>query len=200
MAALQPGMDAPTFKAPAVVNNELGEVDLASYKGKYVVLLFYPADFTFVCPTEILAYSERADEIRKAGGEVIGISCDSVHTHLAYVKTDQAKGGLGPVKIPLVADKTMAISRAYGVLKEDEGISFRGLIIIDGAGKIRQITVNDLPVGRSVDETIRLLEAFAFTDKHGEVCPANWRPGKKTLKPKREGIVEYLTSGAGKKE
>jgi len=194
MAALQPGMDAPTFKAQAVVKNELGELDLASYKGKYVVLLFYPADFTFVCPTEILAYSERADEIRQAGAEVIGISCDSAFTHLAYVKTDKVNGGLGPVNIPLVADKTMAISKAYGVLKEDEGISFRGLFIIDGAGKIRQITVNDLPVGRSVDETIRLLQAFAFTDKHGEVCPANWRPGKKTLKPNRDGIVEHLSN------
>ena len=194
MAGLQPGMDAPTFKAPVVVNNELGEIDLASFKGKYVVLLFYPADFTFVCPTEILAYSERADEIRQAGAEVIGISCDSAFTHLAYVKTDKVNGGLGPVNIPLVADKTMAISRSYGVLKEDEGISFRGLFIIDGAGKIRQITVNDLPVGRSVDETIRLLEAFAFTDKHGEVCPANWRPGKKALKPKRDGIIEYLNN------
>ena len=167
---------------------------MASFKGKYVVLLFYPADFTFVCPTEILAYSERADEIRQAGAEVIAISCDSVHSHLAYVKTDQAKGGLGPVKIPLVADKTFAIVKAYGVLKEDEGIPFRGLFIIDGEGKIRQVTINDLPVGRSVDETIRLLQAFAFTDKHGEVCPANWRPGKKAFKPKRDGIIEYLSS------
>jgi len=186
-------MDAPTFKAAAVVNNELGEVDLASYRGKYVVLLFYPADFTFVCPTEILAYSERADEIRGAGAEVVAISCDSVNTHLAYVKTDKAGGGLGPVNVPLVADKTLAIARSYGVLKESDGISFRGLFIIDGAGKIRQITVNDLPVGRSVDETIRLLQAFAFTDEHGEVCPANWRPGKKTLKTKREDVIEYLS-------
>jgi len=195
-------MDAPTFKAAAVVNNELGEVDLASYKGKYVVLLFYPADFTFVCPTEILAYSERADEIRNAGAEVIGISCDSVNTHLAYVKTDQKAGGLGPVNIPLVADKTLSIARSYGVLKESDGISFRGLFIIDGEGKIRQITVNDLPVGRSVDETIRLLQAFAFTDKHGEVCPANWRPGKATFTPQREGIIDYLSkqeNGTGDK-
>jgi len=186
-------MDAPVFKAAAVVDNELGEIDLTSYKGKYVVLLFYPADFTFVCPTEILAYSERADEIRSAGAEVIGISCDSVNTHLAYVKTDKASGGLGPVNIPLVADKNLAISTSYGVLKEDDGISFRGLFIIDGEGKLRQITVNDLPVGRSVDETIRLLQAFAFTDKHGEVCPANWRPGKKTMKPNREGIINHLS-------
>merc|ERR1712111_58693 len=193
MIGLQPGMDAPVFKAPAVVNNEIGEIDLSSYKGKYVVLLFYPADFAFVCPTEILAYSERADEIRAAGAEVIGISCDTVHSHFAYVKTDQKKGGLGPVNIPLVADKTLEISRSYGVLKEDDGISFRGLFIIDGAGKLRQITVNDLPVGRSVDETIRLLQAFAFTDKHGEVCPANWRPGKDTMKPNRDGIIKHLT-------
>jgi len=198
--AVQPGMDAPTFKAPAVVNNELGEVDLASYKGKYVVLLFYPADFTFVCPTELLAYSERADEIRKAGAEVIGISCDSVNSHLSYVKTDQKAGGVGPLNIPLVADKTHSIARSYGVLKEDEGIAFRGLFIIDGKGKIRQITVNDLPVGRSVDETIRLLQAFAFTDEHGEVCPANWKPGKETLPPKRESIIDYLKKSLSKKE
>jgi len=191
---LQPGMDAPDFKAAAVVKNELGEIDLKDFRGKYVVLLFYPADFTFVCPTEILAYSDRADEIRSTGAEVIGISCDSVNTHLAYVKTEKAAGGLGPVNIPLVADKNLAISRAYGVLKEDDGISFRGLFIIDGEGKIRQITVNDLPVGRSVDETIRLLQAFTFTDKHGEVCPANWRPGKKTFKPKREDIINHLSN------
>jgi len=193
MPGLQPGVEAPTFKAAAVVKNELGEIDLKDFRGKYVVLLFYPADFTFVCPTEILAYSERADEIRSAGAEVIAISCDSVNAHLAYVKTDKAKGGLGPVNLPLVADPTHSIARSYGVLKEDDGISFRGLFIIDGDGKIRQITVNDLPVGRSVDETIRLLQAFAFTDKHGEVCPANWRPGKKTFKPKREDIINHLT-------
>jgi len=191
---LQPGMDAPTFKAQAVVNNEITELSLEDYKGKYVVLLFYPADFTFVCPTEILAYSERADELRKAGAEVIGISCDSAFTHQAYVKTDKKDGGLGPVNIPLVADKNHAISKSYGVLKEDEGISFRGLFLIDGHGKLRQITVNDLPVGRSVDETLRLIQAFKFTDEHGEVCPANWRPGKKTMKPNREGIIGFLGS------
>jgi len=192
---LQPGMDAPTFKSKAVVNNELSELDLEDYKGKYVVLLFYPEDFSWVCPTEILAYSERADELREAGAEVIGVSCDSANTHLAYVKTDQASGGIGPINYPLVADKNLQISRSYGVLLESEGVCFRGLFIIDGAGKIRQMTVNDFPVGRAVDETLRLIQAFKFTDEHGEVCPANWRPGKKSFKTDREEVIEYLKEG-----
>ena len=187
---IQPGVDAPNFKAQAVVDNVISEVKLSDYSGKYLVLLFYPADFTLVCPTEILAFSEAAEQFRKMGTEVLAISCDSANTHLAYIKTDRAKGGLGPVKIPLVADKTQAISRSYGVLKEKDGISFRGLFIIDGRGKIRQIMVNDLAVGRSVDETLRLVQAFKFTDEYGEMCPANWRPGKKTLNKQRDGLIK----------
>merc|ERR1712165_400884 len=170
--------------------------NLADYQGKYVVLLFYPADFTFVCPTEIIAFSERAEEFRKEGCEVIAISTDSHFTHLAWVNTPREAGGLGKMNIPLLADRTQQISANYGVLKEDEGVAFRGLFIIDGNGVLRQITVNDLPVGRDVDETLRLVQAFKFTDEHGEVCPAGWRKGKKTMKPTKEGVSNYLASQA----
>jgi len=192
MAPLQPGMDAPQFKGTAVVNGQFKEIALSDYKGKYVVFFFYPLDFTFVCPTEIIAYSERAEEFRKIGCEVIACSTDSHFSHLAWINTPREKGGLGPMQIPMLADKTNNTAREYGVLKEDEGIAFRGLFVIDGAQKIRQITVNDLPVGRDVDETMRLVQAFQFTDKHGEVCPAGWRPGRKTMKPDAEGVSTYL--------
>jgi alkyl hydroperoxide reductase subunit AhpC len=189
---LQPTHDAPKFKTTAVVDGAFKEVSLSDYAGKYVVLFFYPLDFTFVCPTEIIAFSERVDDFRKIGCEVLACSTDSEFSHLAWVNTPREKGGLGAMRIPLLADKTLAIARAYGVLKEDEGLAFRGLFVIDGQGKIRQITVNDLPVGRDVDETLRLVQAFQFTDKHGEVCPAGWKPGKKTMKPDHDGVAAYL--------
>jgi len=189
---LQPGMEAPTFKAKAVVNGDFCDIDLATYRGKYVILLWYPEDFSWICPTEIIAFSNRVEEIRKAGAEVLAISCDTANTHLAFTKTDKANGGLGPVNVPLVSDKSLSIARAYGVLKEDAGVSFRGLFIIDGNGIIRQITINDFPVGRDVDETLRLLQAFKFTDENGEVCPANWKPGKRTFNTNREEVIEYF--------
>merc|ERR1712083_248681 len=150
------------------------EVSLDDYKGKYVVLFFYPLDFTFVCPTEIIAFSDRVAEFEALNCAVIACSTDSHFSLLAY--------------------KSMAISRAYGVLKEGDGIAFRGLFIIDGNGTLRQITVNDLPVGRDVDETLRLVQAFQFTDKHGEVCPAGWKPGKATMKPDPKGSQEYFAA------
>lgn len=149
---------------------------------------------TFVCPTEIIAFSERADEFRKINTEVIGVSTDSHFTHLAWINTPRKQGGLGELNIPLLADKSMKVSRAYGVLDEESGIPFRGLYIIDGQQKLRQITVNDLPVGRSVDETLRLVQAFQYTDVHGEVCPAGWKPGSKTIKPNVEQSKDYFNS------
>lgn len=131
---------------------------------------------TFVCPTEIIAFSERMAEFKAIGCEVIGVSTDSHFTHLAWINTPRKEGGLGNIQYPLLADKSMAVARAYGVLQEESGISFRGLFIIDGKQNLRQVTVNDLPVGRSVDETLRLVQAFQYTDEHGEVCPANWNP------------------------
>jgi len=193
---LQPQVPAPHFTSTAVVNNTFKEISLSDYKGKYVVLFFYPLDFTFVCPTEIIAFSERAEEFRKIGCEVLACSTDSQFSHLAWIEKPRKAGGLGKINIPLVADKTMKISRDYGVLKEDEGVSFRGLFIIDDKQIVRQVTINDLPVGRSVDETLRLVQAFQFTDKHGEVCPAGWNPGAPTIKPDLKGSVEYFNKHA----
>jgi len=194
MALLQPATKAPEFAGKAVVNGVFKDVSLSQYVGKYVVLLFYPADFTFVCPTEIIAFSDRADEFRNEGCEVIAVSTDSEFSHLAWTNTPRDAGGLGKMNIPLLADRTQEISTKYGVLKKDEGVAFRGLFIIDGKGVLRQITVNDLPVGRDVDETLRLVQAFKFTDEHGEVCPAGWRKGKKTMKPTQEGVSNYLAN------
>jgi len=142
---------APDFKGTAVVNGQFKEIKLSDYKGKYLVIFFYPLDFTFVCPTEIIAFSERIQEFRNINCEVIGVSTDSHFTHLAWINTPRKEGGLGNIELPLLADKSMTTARAYGVLQEESGISFRGLFIIDGKQNLRQITVNDLPVGRSVD-------------------------------------------------
>ncbi|CAI9726713.1 peroxiredoxin-2-like isoform X2 [Octopus vulgaris] len=183
---------APEFKGMAVVNGEFKTIQLSDFKGKYLVLFFYPLDFTFVCPTEITAFSDRMEEFKKINCEVVACSTDSHYSHLAWINTPRKQGGLGEMKIPLLADKTLKIASDYGCLKEDEGISFRGLFIIDEKGVLRQITINDLPVGRSVDETLRLVQAFQFTDEHGEVCPVGWKPGSNTMKPDPKGSKEYF--------
>merc|ERR1712168_192702 len=185
---------APQFSGIAVVGGQFKQVALSDYKGKYVVFFFYPLDFTFVCPTEIIAFSERAEEFRKIGCEVIGCSTDSHFSHLAWINTPRKQGGLGSMDIPLLADKNCAISQAYGVYKPDDGVTFRGLFIIDGEQKLRQVTINDLPVGRDVDEVLRLVQAFQYSDVHGEVCPAGWKPGKKTMKPGVEESKEYFSA------
>jgi len=186
------GAPAPAFSAQALVNGEFKQVSLSDYKGKYVVLFFYPLDFTFVCPTEIIAFSEAAQQFQKIGCEVIAASTDSVFSHLAWTNTERKQGGLGEMKIPILADTNHKISKAYGCLKEDDGIAFRGLYIIDNNGILRQITINDLPVGRSVEETLRLVQAFQFVDKNGEVCPAGWKPGSDTMKADPKGSKEYF--------
>ncbi|XP_001353868.1 peroxiredoxin-2 [Drosophila miranda] len=183
---------APAFEGTAVVNKEIVKLSLSQYLGKYVVLLFYPLDFTFVCPTEIIAFSDRISEFRKIKTEVIAASVDSHFTHLAWINTPRKEGGLGDVKIPLLSDLTHKISKDYGVYLESSGHALRGLFIIDQAGVLRQITMNDLPVGRSVDETIRLVQAFQYTDTHGEVCPAGWRPGADTIVPDPEEKTKYF--------
>ncbi|XP_050695738.1 peroxiredoxin 1-like [Eriocheir sinensis] len=185
---------APAFNGTAVVDGQFKEISLTDYKGKYLVLFFYPLDFTFVCPTEIIAFSDRAEEFRKIGCELVACSTDSHFSHLAWINTARKEGGLGKMNIPLLADKSMEISRAYGVLKDDEGLSFRGLFIIDIQQNLRQVTINDLPVGRDVDETLRLVQAFQFVDKHGEVCPAGWKPGSKTMKADPTGSKEYFST------
>lgn len=183
---------APQWKTTAVVNGEFKDIALSDFKGKYVVLFFYPLDFTFVCPTEIVAFSDYADDFRKINCEVIAASTDSHFCHLAWINTPRKQGGLGPMNIPILADKNGKIARDYGVLDEDSGVPFRGLFIIDEQQNLRQITINDLPVGRSIEETLRLVQAFQYTDKYGEVCPANWKPGKKTMKPDTKGAQEYF--------
>ncbi|KAJ1920849.1 cTPxI [Mycoemilia scoparia] len=183
---------APIFAAPAVINGEIKNFDLKDYQGKFVVLVFYPMDFTFVCPTELLAFSDRIEEFKSIGAEVVGISCDSEFSHLAWANQPRKSGGLGDIKIPLVADKTKYVAYKYGVLAKELGISLRGLFIIDDKGVIRVSQINDLPIGRSVDETLRLVEAIQFTDKHGEVCPANWKKGSSTIKPDPVKSLEYF--------
>lgn len=179
-----------------MVDGEFKTVSLQDYKGKYVVLFFYPLDWTFVCPTEIIAFSERIEDFRKMGVEVLGASIDSHFSHLHWINTPRNKGGLGGLKYPLISDLTKSIAKDYEVLIEEgdnAGVALRGLFIISPDGTLRQKTVNDLPVGRSVDETLRLLEAFKFTDEHGEVCPANWTPGADTIKPNPKDSEEFFS-------
>ncbi|NXK61373.1 PRDX4 protein, partial [Sylvietta virens] len=159
---------APYWEGTAVINGEFKELKLTDYEGKYLVFFFYPLDFTFVCPTEIIAFSDRIEEFRAINTEVVACSVDSKFTHLAWINTPRKQGGLGPMKIPLLSDLTHQISKDYGVYLEDQGHTLRGLFIIDNKRILRQITMNDLPVGRSVDETLRLVQAFQYTDKHGE--------------------------------
>lgn len=193
MAYPQIGHPAPAFSGMAVTEGgNFKQISLADYRGKYVVLFFYPMDFTFVCPTEIISFSDRAGEFHQQNTELIACSTDSEFTHLAWLHTPRGTGGLGETKIPILADKSMAIARSYGVLNEKTGVPFRGLFIIDGDGILRQITINDLPVGRSVDETLRLVQAFRYTDEYGEGCPIDWRPGKKTIKTDPQGSKAYF--------
>jgi len=183
---------APHFEAQAVLpSGEFGPVKLTDYKDKYLVFFFYPLDFTFVCPTEIIAFSDRVEEFRAINCEVVACSVDSHFSHLAWTELPRKKGGLGKMNIPLVADLNKQISKDYGVLL-DAGISLRGLFVIDPKQVLRQITVNDLPVGRSVDETLRLVQAFQFVEEHGEVCPAGWKPGSDTIKPGVSESKEYF--------
>lgn len=175
---LQPTQKAPDFKATAVVNGQFKDVSLSDYKGKNVILLFYPLDFTFVCPTEILGFSDKMAEFHKRNTEVLGISTDSKFSHLAWINTKRQEGGIEGLAYPLVADFTKAISRAYGVLEEGEGVAFRGLFLIDKTGTIQHVTLNNLPLGRSVEEALRMVDALTHFEQHGEVCPVDWKPGK----------------------
>jgi len=189
---------APDFTATAVMpdNSFNEEFSLAAHRGKPVVLFFYPLDFTFVCPSEILAFNRALPEFEKRGCQVIGVSVDSHFTHLAWKNTPVNEGGIGQIQFPLVADMNKKISEDYGVLLPD-GISLRGLFLIDKDGIVRHALVNDLPLGRSVDEAIRMVDALQFFEEHGDVCPANWRPGEEAMKPTPEGVAEYLSKHVG---
>lgn len=183
---------APDFKGTAVVDGQFKELKLSDYQGKYLVLFFYPLDFTFVCPTEIIAFSERMGDFQRINTEVVGVSTDSHFSHLAWINMPRKQGGLGGLKYPLLSDFNKTIARDYGVLVEEGGVALRGLFIIDPKGVVRQITINDLPVGRSVDETLRLIKAFQFVEEHGEVCPANWTPDSPTIKPDPKNSRSYF--------
>ncbi|HEX9011239.1 MAG TPA: peroxiredoxin [Holophagaceae bacterium] len=184
---------APDFKAKALVNGEFKEVALSDYKGKKVVLFFYPLDFTFVCPTEILAFSDAIKEFEARNTQVIGVSVDSHFSHWAWANTPRKEGGIQGVTFPLVSDLNKTIAQDYGVLLP-AGISLRGLFIINTKGELKHITVNHNDLGRSVDEVLRLLDAIDFTEEHGEVCPANWHKGEKAMKPTFDGLKAYASA------
>ena len=185
-----------SFKAPAAtwIKNDIREleVSLSDYRGKFVVLLFYPQDFTFICPTEVIAFGTRSGEFESANCSVLAISTDSVASHHVWMKSPRIHGGVGQIEMPLVSDMTHAISKSYNVLKEDMGVALRSIFIIDPQGIIRHMSMNDFPVGRDVDEVLRLVKGFDFADRNGEVCPANWKPGKKTFKPTYDNTADYL--------
>jgi peroxiredoxin (alkyl hydroperoxide reductase subunit C) len=192
--------EAPDFSAQAVMpDNAFAELKLSSYRGKYVILFFYPLDFTFVCPSEILAFDAALAKFEAKEAVLIGASVDSPYTHLAWKNTPPEKGGIGPIKYPLVADLSKSISRDYGVLiesGENAGVALRGLFLIDKQGIVRHAVVNDLPLGRNVDEVLRMLDALRFHEQHGDVCPANWREGEEAMQPTAEGVAKYLANHA----
>jgi peroxiredoxin (alkyl hydroperoxide reductase subunit C) len=192
------GKQAPDFTATAVLadNTIVEDFNLKeAIKGKIGILFFYPLDFTFVCPSEIIAFDNRVEEFRKRGAEVIGVSVDSQFSHFAWKNTPVEKGGIGPIKFPLVADITKSIARDYDVLLND-AVAFRGTFMIDKAGVVRHQIVNDLPLGRNVEEALRMIDALNFHEEHGEVCPANWNKGQKGMKATSDGVAEFLKEKA----
>ena len=184
---------APDFTADAVLpDNTFAQITLSGFKGKNVVLFFYPLDFTFVCPSEILAFNKKLDEFKKRNTEVIGVSVDSKFTHLAWKNTPVEDGGIGNVQYPLVSDLNKDIAREYGILF-NESVALRGLFLIDTKGFIRHAVINDLPLGRNVSEALRMVDALQFVETHGDqVCPANWQEGDEAMKPTGEGVASYL--------
>jgi len=194
------GKQAPDFTAAAVMaDGSINEnFSMADYRGKYVVLFFYPLDFTFVCPTELIAFHHRIKEFESRDVQVIGCSIDSQFTHLAWRNTPVDKGGIGEVAYPLVADVKHEICQAYDVEFADAGVAFRGSFLIDKDGVVQHQVVNNLPLGRNIDEMLRMVDALQYTEVHGEVCPAGWSKGEKAMKPDPAGVAEYLSTAADK--
>lgn len=188
------GKPAPRFKAKAVIGNNIVDFSLSDMKGKYVIFFFYPLDFTFVCPTELHAFQERLVDFEKRNAQIIACSVDSCYSHYAWLQMPKEKGGIQGVTYPIIADLNKNIARDYDVLNEAEGIAYRGLFLINKEGIVHHQIVNDLPLGRSVDEALRMLDALIYVEKHGEVCPANWNGNKKSLKPTQEGLEQYFAS------
>jgi len=194
------GKQAPDFTATAILADGSinGEFSLTDFRGKYVVLFFYPLDFTFVCPTELIAFSKRITEFEKRGVQVIGCSIDSQFTHIAWRNTPINEGGIGEIRYPLVADVKHEICRAYDVEFDTAGVAFRGSFLIDQKGTVRHQVVNDLPLGRNIDEMLRMVDALQFHEKHGEVCPAGWNQGDRGMVPDNKGVASYLSEQADK--
>jgi peroxiredoxin 2/4 len=194
------GRAAPDFNAPAVMGN--GQINEnfnfhAAIKGKPAILYFYPLDFTFVCPTEIIAFDKRLAEFHKRGVEVYGVSVDSHYTHLAWRNTPVDKGGIGPVKYPLIADINHAIAKAYGIETPDGMVAYRATFLINKEGTVVHQVVNDLPLGRNIDEAIRMVDAMKFHEEHGEVCPAGWKEGDTAMNASPDGVADYLAKHSG---
>ena len=188
--------EAPDFTADAVLaNNTMEELTLSSYRGKYVVLFFYPLDFTFVCPSEIIAFDKKLEAFKEKNAELIGVSVDSKYTHYAWKNTPVDQGGIGPIRYPLVADLSKQIAKDYDVLADGEK-ALRGLFLIDREGIVRHALINDLPLGRNVDEALRILDALQHNEAHGEVCPANWQKGEDAMAETAEGVASYLAKHA----
>jgi peroxiredoxin (alkyl hydroperoxide reductase subunit C) len=185
---------APDFSADGYSNGEFKKISLADYKGKKVVLFFYPLDFTFVCPTEILAFADSIDQFKKRNTEVIGVSVDSKFSHFAWANTPREEGGIKGVNFPLVADLNKTISRDYGVLLEGVGIALRGLFIINKDGILKHMTINHNDLGRNVEEVLRVVDAVEYSETNGEVCPANWKTGQKAMKPNAQSLKDYVRS------
>ncbi|KAK9173222.1 AhpC/TSA family protein [Cryptosporidium meleagridis] len=184
---------APNFTAEAVMaDGSFKKVSLSDYRGKYIVLFFYPLNFTFVCPSEILAFNQAQKDFEKLGVQLLAVSVDSQYSHAAWRRTPLEQGGIGQVNFPLISDSSHSISKSYGVLLEEEGIALRGLFIIDKEGVVRSEVIYDLPLGRSVEETLRVIDALQFTETYGEVCPANWKKGQKGMSATHEGVSSYL--------
>jgi peroxiredoxin (alkyl hydroperoxide reductase subunit C) len=193
------GRPAPDFTAPAVLADGtiVDDFSLSEMtKGHYAVIFFYPLDFTFVCPSELLAFDHRMAKFEERGVKVIGVSIDSHYTHNAWRNTPVEDGGIGPVKYPLVADMNHAICKAYGVETPDGNVAFRGSFLIDQSGVVRHEVVNDLPLGRDVDEMIRMVDALIFHEEHGEVCPAGWKSGDEGMVDTPDGVAKYLKGHA----
>lgn len=189
------GKKAPIFEAACVENGQIiGDFSLENYLGKYVVFFFYPLDFTFVCPTELIAFQERLDEFAARNCQVVGCSVDSAYCHLAWLRTPRSQGGIEGVTYPIVSDLKKNICKEYDVLCESQGIAYRGLFLIDKKGFVRHQLMNDLPLGRSLDEALRMLDSLIYFEENGEVCPANWNPGKVAMKPTHEGVSSYLAT------
>lgn len=186
------GKLAPEFKAKAVIKNHVTDFSLAQLKGKYVIFFFYPLDFTFVCPTELHAFQENIEAFEKRNAQVVACSIDSTFSHLAWLNTPKSKGGIAGVEYPLISDINKNIAKDFDVLNVQEGIAYRGLFLIDREGYVRHQIVNDLPLGRSIEEVLRTLDAQIYIEQHGEVCPANWQVGKKSMRPTKEGVEQYF--------